>query len=190
MFLNAITLLIVGQAPAPLSCPVMGSAVAKPAEVIEFNGAKYGTCCAGCAASFSVDPAKALKEPKIKGKTVGVFLFDPITGNRLELDKAKATVDFGGLRYPFASEENKAAFLKDSKTLTALPKKEALTCPVMKSPVASISKASGFADFEGTRYYFCCAGCDTKFKANPASYVADVKAEALKAKVVGAGSGH
>lgn len=182
MLLNAISMIVMGQAPAPLVCPVMGNPVTKPAEVIEFNGARYGTCCAGCAAAFTADPAKVLKDPKVKGKTLGTFLFDPVTGNRLEIAKAAATADYEGLRYPFASEANKASFLLHAKALAAAPKKEALFCPVMGSDVASQSKASGYADHDGVRYYFCCGGCDVKFKANPASFVGAAKDKVSPAK--------
>ena len=29
---------------------------------------------------------------------------------------------------------------------------------------------SGYADYNGTRYYFCCAGCDTEFAKDPAKF--------------------
>ncbi|MBI1331680.1 MAG: YHS domain-containing protein [Armatimonadetes bacterium] len=50
-----------------------------------------------------------------------------------------------------------------------------LLCPVNGDVVASPDKAAGFQDYEGKRYYFCCAGCPDKFKADPAKY-ADGKA--------------
>ena len=46
-----------------------------------------------------------------------------------------------------------------------------LLCPVMKSVVASKEAAAGFADHDGKRYYFCCAMCPDKFKADPKAYV-------------------
>ena len=48
-----------------------------------------------------------------------------------------------------------------------------LLCPVMKSVVASKEAAAGFADHGGKRYYFCCAMCPDKFKADPKAYVAN-----------------
>lgn len=32
--------------------------------------------------------------------------------------------------------------------------------------------ASLFRDYEGARYYFCCAACGPRFDADPAKYVA------------------
>ncbi|GAA2446367.1 YHS domain-containing protein [Agromyces soli] len=51
------------------------------------------------------------------------------------------------------------------------------TCPVMVgSPVSkAAAEAVGlFRDYEGERYYFCCAGCGPAFDADPAKYAANV----------------
>lgn len=51
------------------------------------------------------------------------------------------------------------------------------TCPVMVgSPVSKkAAEAAGlFRDFEGERYYFCCAGCGPAFDSDPAKYAANM----------------
>ena len=45
---------------------------------------------------------------------------------------------------------------------------EQTTCPVMDSP---INKAL-FVEYKGKKVYFCCPGCEDKFKAEPEKYVA------------------
>lgn len=48
-------------------------------------------------------------------------------------------------------------------------------CPVMEGRpvVKSVAEASGlFRDYEGTRYWLCCAGCGPLFDADPQKYVA------------------
>jgi YHS domain-containing protein len=45
-----------------------------------------------------------------------------------------------------------------------------LVCPVMKSVVASADKASGYSDYKGKRYYFCCGGCKPMFDKNPEKF--------------------
>jgi YHS domain-containing protein len=41
------------------------------------------------------------------------------------------------------------------------------TCPVLGGKIdRSIS-----CDYKGTRYYFCCVGCQGKFKAAPENYI-------------------
>lgn len=52
---------------------------------------------------------------------------------------------------------------------------DATTCPVMAGSAVSkrAAVAAGlFRDFEGERYYFCCAGCGPAFDADPARYAA------------------
>lgn len=46
-----------------------------------------------------------------------------------------------------------------------------LLCPVLGNTIASKEVATGYSDYKGTRYYFCCAGCKPDFDANPAKYV-------------------
>jgi len=47
------------------------------------------------------------------------------------------------------------------------------TCPIMGKPI----DPSVHADYQGTRVYFCCSGCIDKFNADPAKYLAKVKAQ-------------
>lgn len=46
---------------------------------------------------------------------------------------------------------------------------EQTTCPVMDSN--PINKAL-FIEYKGKKVYFCCPGCEEKFKAEPEKYVA------------------
>jgi len=48
-------------------------------------------------------------------------------------------------------------------------------CPVMKGTVvvkAQAEAAGLFRDYEGQRYWLCCAGCGPRFDAEPAAYAA------------------
>jgi len=49
--------------------------------------------------------------------------------------------------------------------------KKQTMCPVMGGKINS----AVYADYEGKRVYFCCAGCVEKFKKDPAKYVAKVE---------------
>lgn len=44
------------------------------------------------------------------------------------------------------------------------------TCPV-SGEVFTITASSPKAEYEGKTYYFCCPGCDAKFKAEPKKYL-------------------
>jgi YHS domain-containing protein len=50
-----------------------------------------------------------------------------------------------------------------------------ILCPVTGDVIADKSKAVGHQDFNGKRYFFCCAGCPETFAKAPEKY-ADGKA--------------
>lgn len=185
--LNTIIVLAavaLGQGSA-LKCPVMGSAVADNSSVVEFNGSRYQFCCAGCDSNFTKSPEAFLKTQRSAKNTVGLFLFDPVSRLRLDVDKAKTTADFDSVRYPFQSEANKAAFLANPKKFATVPAKEALYCPVGKEAVPSYSKASDYVDYDGVRWYMCCAGCGGPFEKDPKKYlVAGIEKNVQVAKAI------
>jgi YHS domain-containing protein len=45
---------------------------------------------------------------------------------------------------------------------------EQTMCPVMGAPI----NEDLFVEYEGKKVYFCCKGCETKFKENPEMYIA------------------
>ena len=50
-----------------------------------------------------------------------------------------------------------------------------IVCPVSGDTIADKTKASGYQDYEGKRYTFCCGMCPPEFKKDPSKY-ADGKA--------------
>lgn len=60
-----------------------------------------------------------------------------------------------------------------------------ISCAVMpddKVDIAKATKGHMYADYKGRRYFFCCAGCPEKFKANPAKYSKAASIATPKAK--------
>ncbi len=45
------------------------------------------------------------------------------------------------------------------------------SCPISKE-VFTVTATSPKLEYKGKTYYFCCGGCDTKFKENPEKYLA------------------
>ncbi|WP_243228388.1 YHS domain-containing protein [Microbacterium sp. CIAB417] len=61
------------------------------------------------------------------------------------------------------------------KDLLARSASDLAECPVMAGSVVVKADAEAvglYRDYEGERYWFCCAGCGPKFDADPARYVA------------------
>ncbi len=160
-----------------LTCPVLGESIPANAQSLEYAGLKVTFCCAGCDEKFASDPTKYLKQAHEENKTVATSLFDPVSGARLDLEKAAAIMDFQGIRYPFATKENHDEFMTAPGLYTQSPTKESLTCPVMKNEIASYSAAVGYADHKGVRYYFCCDGCSGKFTDNPEDFIKNVESK-------------
>jgi len=66
-----------------------------------------------------------------------------------------------GDKAPEANPAEPVAFTND---------KGQIVCPVMGTVIEDPKKAVGYEDYEGKRYYFCCDGCPSQFKANPEKY--------------------
>jgi YHS domain-containing protein len=165
----AISAVLFGQAQQ-VTCPVMGSPVAQNSKVVEYAGAKFSFCCPGCESNFAQSPSKFLESTKAK-TVAGVFLFDPVSRQRLEIHKAVSTADFKGIRYPFSTSENRSKFLSSPDRFAKRPSKEALYCPVGKEVVKSYSKASDYVDHNGIRWFMCCDGCGGPFEQDPTKYL-------------------
>jgi YHS domain-containing protein len=167
-----------GAIPAgELSCPIMGSPAKTSGAAVDYAGVRYRFCCGGCDATFQGNPSKALKADGVKGKTLGVSLYDPVAAKRVTSTSGKGgTSDFGGVRYYFLSAANKSAFDADPKKYGTIPDKEAMFCPVMKVELKNYYGTGGYVDSGGVRYYVCCEGCLGALKANPSGFVANASA--------------
>lgn len=175
---SMVALIAMSQTKTVTACVVQGSHDADPAMSAEYAGYKVSFCCEDCIPKFKADPAKFIKMASEREAVVAEFLFDPVSHKRVKADKAKATVEHKGVRYFFASEANKSTFLSAPEKHMKMPEKHALYCPVMKSAVASYSKADFYVDHAGVRYYTCCAGCNDPLAKDPAKFADASKAVA------------
>jgi YHS domain-containing protein len=118
-------------------------------------------------ATFAAETTE--KKPEVKPQTVC-----PVTGEAINKD---LFADYEGKRVYFCcadciKEFNKepAKYVKKMEaegiTLDKTPVSQT-TCPVMGGKI----NKSIYADYEGKRVYFCCAGCPATFKKDPAKYV-------------------
>ncbi|MCE9571922.1 MAG: YHS domain-containing protein, partial [Deltaproteobacteria bacterium] len=148
----------IAAAAPPMIDPVCGMTVAPGGpHTLVLNGTTYGFCCAGCKTKFAADPAKYLAA----GPSMAAMGAPAPGPARKRLAMA-----------PAAPAE---------ATETAAP---ATAAPAMIDPVCGMTVAPGGPHtlvLDGTTYGFCCAGCKTKFAADPAKY--------LTAKDVGSGDG-
>ena len=153
-------------------CPIMGGKIDRSVYA-DHDGKRVYFCCDGCPADFKKDPAKYIKSME----DAGIVLEKPQTTCPVmkggKIDKA-LFVEHEGQRVYFCCGGCPETFKKDpAKYMTALKEqgitleKVQTTCPVNGDKIDK----KVYADHEGQRIYFCCAGCVGKFKKDPATYV-------------------
>lgn len=163
MFITTL-LAVAIMAPAriedkPLKCAVMGSNTKATSPALEYGGARFPMCCGGCPGAFAKEPGKYLAEAAKSGDSIGMFMFCPVSGEKLDLEKVKNTVDYKGIRYGFCCEDCVKVFNADKDKYTKMPKQESMVCAMSGEKIESISAAAGFMDHNGVRYYTCCGDC-------------------------------
>ena len=184
--LIAITTLAPAKVDLNTVCPVMKEPVPAKAKAVEYAGGRYAFCCAGCDVTFSKDPEKFVNGAKSDTSPIGLFLFDPVTGQRILADEAKGASVFQGMRYLFATQENLTKFEAEPAKYAARPERESLTCPVEGEKIGSHSAAAGYVDYEGVRYYVCCSNCFPTLEKDLARTIAVGRAKPISPKAAAA----
>ena len=99
----------------------------------------------------------------------------PVMGNKIDKD---VYVDYQGQRVYFCCPSCKETFLKDPEKYFSKVQKDGVVlesvqkkCPVMGGDIDK----KVFIDYKGRRIYFCCAGCEEKFLADPEKYLNKIK---------------
>ncbi len=162
-------------------CPLMGGEIDKDLYV-NHDGKRVYFCCPDCVEKFRADPATYLK----KLADAGVTLEDapvpqtvcPVMGG--EINKT-LFADYKGKRlYACCAEclpkiqKDPAKFVKQLEaegiTLAKTPVPQTV-CPILGGKIDK----SVFADYNGSRVYFCCTGCIATFNQDPATHVQKMK---------------
>lgn len=181
MIATLLSSLMMFGGPLTTVCPIMGNTANPKGPTVEYNGAVYAFCCGGCDTKFAKDPVAALKNPALKGKITGTYLFDPVSGKRVHPGEVTLYAEYGGTRFFFENDKDLATFKTDPKKYGTLPTKEAMNCPVTGEAVEAYSESPAFVDVEGIRYYYCCPGCEKGFTAEKLNPESKKKAAAPKA---------
>ncbi len=109
---------------------------------------------------------------------------DPVCGMQVDERTAAGSSAFEGKNYFFCSVGCKTKFEAKPSAYTGAPPPAGNTMAATKDPVCGMTvnpaTARNFAH-AGATYYFCGASCETKFRANPAQYLAAPAAPATHA---------
>ncbi|MBC8138451.1 MAG: YHS domain-containing protein [Fibrella sp.] len=140
-------------------CAVTGEKIGDPKNAAAskvVNGKTYYICCPGCTSKFDAAPAKYAK------------LADLNTEKRnLEAKLSRINAELKKI------EGNTAKMDMHKEEKTAVAASSSLHCAITDEAIVSVKDAAGSEVFSGKTYYFCCPGCVSKFKADPAKYAAE-----------------
>ena len=165
----------------------------------QYAGEKYFFCSPGCMHKFTADPAKyvgngvsATQPARTKPAK------DPVCGMNVDPANAASSVEHEHKIYHFCSRGCAEKFQRDPKKYldpsyrpagmggmvqigvapaqkVGAPVQIGVAPKLEKDPVCGmnvdVAKAAAIAVRDGTTYYFCCAGCAEKFKADPQKYL-------------------
>lgn len=169
-----------------IKCAIMGSPTKATSMAVEYAGASYPMCCGGCPTAFIKEPTKFIKEASKGEGAIGMFMFCPISGEKLDMKTVKATVDYKGMRYGFCCPDCIETFKKNPAKYTATPEKESLVCAMSGEKITAYSEAAGFMDHDGIRYYTCCGDCLTAMHKDIAKALGHSKAVVTTPKAMNA----
>ncbi|MFO0774687.1 MAG: heavy metal translocating P-type ATPase [Nitrospiraceae bacterium] len=133
--------------------PICGMTVdpAKAAGSHEYAGATYYFCSRHCVERFAKDPAAALAKAPALHAMAGAAAASPTPTTPLMM--------------PTSAKKRGLTMLEPSRP----------TGPTATDPVCGMmvyqSTAAATHVHDGTSYYFCCTGCQTRFKADPDRYL-------------------
>ncbi|HMP80942.1 MAG TPA: hypothetical protein PKD54_15915 [Pirellulaceae bacterium] len=165
-----------------VKCPVMEQAAAKAGKVVEYQGGKVFFCCDRCVAKFQAEPDKFAARANHQLVRTGQFnqVACPLSGNPANelqtTDVGGVSVAFccGGCKGNVANAESDAAKMEMVFASTAFSKGFAaaaddidlkdVKCMFMVRKDVNPEK---FAEFEGSKVFFCCDNCLKRFNSKP-----------------------
>src|SRR5665213_2656371 len=108
MILSAILTLSALSGSDKMHCVITGETYNKAAETVDYKGVRYGTCCPGCGPTFEASPDKVLADDLKKNNLIGLSLFDPVSGARIEANAdAPSSIYHGCLLYTSPSPRDR-----------------------------------------------------------------------------------
>jgi xanthine dehydrogenase accessory factor len=109
----------------------------------------------------------AIKSAKI-ALVEPTLTIDPVCGMEVTIAKAKATYEYEGSTYYFCCAGCKTAFTKNPEPYVQHQPATAID-PVCQM-IVEIATAQYSTEYNGSTYYFCCAGCKAAFDKHPSEH--------------------
>ena len=107
----------------------------------------------------------------------------PVMGSKGVVESNTKYSDVDGKRYYFCCpgclpkfEANPSQYIDQlilpGNVVAVSDEATTILCPV-SGKEAQMNEQFGFSDYDGSRYYFCCSDCKSKFDQNPSKYTKD-----------------
>lgn len=160
-------------------CPVAGKAIDQ-ASYTYFKNRRVYFCCDKCKAEFESTPAKYSAGVKKQWDAIPILqrqVNSPISNQPI---KMAYFVEEPDMRIYFASEDEKAAWLKKSPSQRRQRKSQMFTFQTTCVISGNDISPEVYRDLNGTRVYFFCDKCAAKGEAAPEETVKKAKELAEK----------
>jgi len=108
-------------------------------------------------------------KPLVEQEPVPDVAIDPVCGMEVETASARYVYDYEGKTYYFCGEGCINSFVQNPQQYLQ-PKPSIAIDPVCHMEV-DIATAHYQSEYQGTTYYFCAAGCKTRFDKDPERYL-------------------
>lgn len=164
-------------------CPVMKGRPTTSRFAVDYGPFRTYVCCDTCVRTFRDSPGRYMEQSARQGTKVGIILFHPQTGGRLDPKTAASFQELGSFFAPLKAGMPDV----DAKALSweVIPRHECLTCPITTKELASSGQAAGYVDLEGVRVYFATPEAFAQAQTSQAWHSAAQKsAQPLKARAM------
>lgn len=171
--------------PSPVSlpnCPVMDEPINLAVSVVTDDGPVF-FCCEDCVSKYQANPpkyaAKVAEQRKALADRPKVQVICPVSNDPVDQD---VYVENNGNKVYFCCKGCINKYEKDpAKYASALANGYTYQtkCPVMGEDIDPKAFAK---TANGTRFYFCCDGCDKEFFKDPKKYAPNLAAQGFTVK--------
>jgi Cu(I)/Ag(I) efflux system membrane fusion protein len=137
--------------------------------------------------SMPSEQTEESKQPTADNQQLKPQTLCPVMGGEINRD---VFTDYNGMRIYFCCPSCDAEFkadpekyLKQMRDAGVEPEqlaKPQTLCPVMGGEI----NKEIYTDYNGMRIYFCCAGCDGEFKADPEKYIAQMRENGVEPEMM------
>jgi len=167
------------QVAALPNCPITGEPIDFSVSTDTAEGPVY-FCCKGCIKKYKANPQKYAKlvadQRTILSKREKIQVKCPVSGE--EIDE-QVTADYNGKKVAFCCKSCKKKFVADPakyQARLASAYTYQTKCPITGE---TITPSSFTVLPTGETIYYCCNGCDKKFRSNIEKYAPGLAAQGI-----------